>query len=320
MKKLYIIGNGFDIAHGLKTSYWNFREYLENRYPEFLREFENLYNIVRIDFTDPRYSDNAQRRWENYVYHELWSEFENQMGLPNISEMMDFSESVLRDMDLDGGLVGIEGTMNDYWRRQYGYVRKFEQYVKEWIESVNTNGIFPKKRGLMGSADYFLTFNYTDLLEKIYRIDDVLHVHGGVGTVTNTEPIMGHCNSKDIEEHQEWAREADEEFNEGEASIHRAIANYLRSIYKDTSRIIWLNQSFWNKLEDVDEVIIIGWSAGTADLPYLEKVRDSISRNSKWCAYYYDDNAYRSLRNAMMDEHIEGEFEVNYIQSNAFWD
>lgn len=28
MKTLYIIGNGFDIAHGLDTSYWNFREYL----------------------------------------------------------------------------------------------------------------------------------------------------------------------------------------------------------------------------------------------------------------------------------------------------
>lgn len=25
---LYIIGNGFDLAHGIKSSYWNFREWL----------------------------------------------------------------------------------------------------------------------------------------------------------------------------------------------------------------------------------------------------------------------------------------------------
>lgn len=40
MKTLYIIRNGFDIAHGLDTSYWSFREYLNDSCPEFLQEFE----------------------------------------------------------------------------------------------------------------------------------------------------------------------------------------------------------------------------------------------------------------------------------------
>lgn len=29
MKKLYIIGNGFDIHHGLKTQYRDYKEYLK---------------------------------------------------------------------------------------------------------------------------------------------------------------------------------------------------------------------------------------------------------------------------------------------------
>ena len=33
--KLFIIGNGFDKGHGLNTSYWDFRTYLKNMYPEF---------------------------------------------------------------------------------------------------------------------------------------------------------------------------------------------------------------------------------------------------------------------------------------------
>ena len=321
MKKLYIIGNGFDIAHGLDTSYWNFREYLDKTYPEFLESFEWLYDIGRIDFSDPRVPATAREQWEKAINHELWSEFEDKMGQPNITEMMERSESALADMEnLDGGLIGIEDTMNSYWRKQYGYVRKFKQYVKEWIETIDTSDINPKRMALIGSTDYFLNFNYTDLLENVYEIDGVLHIHGGVWSVTDIEPIMGHCNQKDIEDHQKWAIEAEEAFNEGEASIHRAVVSYLRSIYKDTSLIIGRNWRFWDKLKEVDTIIIIGWSAGIADLPYLEKIRDSVRKGAKWYAYYYDDKAKSALNKAMQDEDIERKFEVNYILSREFWD
>ena len=29
MNRMLIVGNGFDLEHGLKTTYWDFREYLE---------------------------------------------------------------------------------------------------------------------------------------------------------------------------------------------------------------------------------------------------------------------------------------------------
>ncbi|WP_375104117.1 AbiH family protein [Paenibacillus sp. RS8] len=33
MNSLFIIGNGFDLAHGMKTSYEDFHEYLKENYP-----------------------------------------------------------------------------------------------------------------------------------------------------------------------------------------------------------------------------------------------------------------------------------------------
>ncbi|MEZ5451194.1 MAG: AbiH family protein, partial [Thiothrix sp.] len=42
---LYIIGNGFDIAHNLPTKYWDFRNFLDQVYPEFLNQFEEAYDI-----------------------------------------------------------------------------------------------------------------------------------------------------------------------------------------------------------------------------------------------------------------------------------
>ena len=45
--KLYIIGNGFDIAHKLPTNYWDFRKYLEYVDYGFLNAFE-IYQDVKI--------------------------------------------------------------------------------------------------------------------------------------------------------------------------------------------------------------------------------------------------------------------------------
>lgn len=64
MKTLYIVGNGFDMAHKLPTSYWHFREYLEDMHQDFLADFEYLYNIGRIDLSNPRVSERTVSRWK----------------------------------------------------------------------------------------------------------------------------------------------------------------------------------------------------------------------------------------------------------------
>lgn len=35
MNRMLIVGNGFDLEHGLKTTYWDFREYLEENHLDF---------------------------------------------------------------------------------------------------------------------------------------------------------------------------------------------------------------------------------------------------------------------------------------------
>ena len=119
------------MAHKLDTSYWNFRKFLEENHPEFLSGFESLYNIQTLDDTEPWYTKEAQERWNNKIYDELWSEFENTMGYPDTTGMLDSSTSVLDDMDLDGGNMGILDTMNKYWRDEFGFIDKLQMYVKE---------------------------------------------------------------------------------------------------------------------------------------------------------------------------------------------
>lgn len=60
-RKLYIIGNGFDLAHGLETSCSDFRDYLHNKDSNFAEELEGIYGK-----------------------EELWSNFEYALGKPNV--------------------------------------------------------------------------------------------------------------------------------------------------------------------------------------------------------------------------------------------
>lgn len=150
MKKLYIIGNGFDVAHGFYTDYWKFRTFLEQEYPDFLIEFEKLYGIQQLDDTEPWYTIKAQERWNQAVNKDLWSAFEELMGHPDISDMLNFSSSILDDMDLDGGNIGIRDTMDAYWRDQFGFANLLQDYVKEWIEKIDTSGILLRKNELIG--------------------------------------------------------------------------------------------------------------------------------------------------------------------------
>ena len=105
--KVFIIGNGFDKGHDLKTNYWDFRIYLKNMYPEFLNAFEGHYYIY------PANNEKAQREL-------LWNELEK--NLANIDEDVIIDNALQMDMALESGDVGIEDTLYEYFTDQYKYI------------------------------------------------------------------------------------------------------------------------------------------------------------------------------------------------------
>lgn len=262
----------------------------------------------------------AQENWDQAVNNELWSTFEEAMGHPDTTDMLNFSSSILNDMDLDGGNIGIRDTMDVYWQEQFGFVNSLHNYLKEWVEQIDTSNILPRKKELIGNnKDCFLNFNYTDVLERVYQIENVTHIHGSTESVADISPIMGHCNKADIVKYRQWAKEADNNFDEGGASIQNAIADYLEAIFKDTNSIINFYSEFFRNLNSIKHIIIIGWSAGSVDIPYLLKIKECVKKNIKWTVYWYDDKAYASLKHAFEEVEIDENY-VEYIQTEKYWD
>ena len=127
------------------------------------------------------------------------------------------------------------------------------------------------------------------------------------------------CTRKGIEEHKEAAYKAGEYFDEGEESIHKAIARFLEPINKDTDEIIKNNQSFFAQLSEIDSITIVGWSAGSVDIPYLKKVSESVKSEAIWHVYWHDKKAEDMLKNAFDEVGIALEYR-DFKSDTKFWD
>lgn len=271
--KVFIIGNGFDRGHKLGTSYWDFRNFLEKCYPDFLYTFEEHYNIY------PGFSQDEKQKL-------LWNEFES--NLANIDEDIIIENATSIDMGLEGGDVGIEDTLYNYFSEQYDYINKLAYYLKLWIQSIRIRDLQPKTTMIdPKSNDMYLTFNYTSVLENVYKASEnkIIHIHGSLRKRYG-DPIIGHGNYDRIENIKEILRRADDIFDEKESSISRVIEDYYKRTYKNVNRYMHRLDALKN--QSIDDIIIIGHSLSEVDMPYFRMINYYAKNKAKWKVYYFD--------------------------------
>lgn len=163
---LYIIGNGFDIAHHIKCKYCNFADFLGDNYPDYYESIMSGYC-----------SSNA-----------LWKDFENELPscATHIEEFGSQMGNEMRDqLDYDPmDDMGIGIWLDD----QYKFLNELPIYLRLWVESIDTKKDAVYK---INKDSVFLTFNYTDTLESVYRIDPDMNpstnnAFGSVGFIGNS--------------------------------------------------------------------------------------------------------------------------------------
>lgn len=156
---LYIVGNGFDIHHSLLTKYVHYRDFIK-------KYDENLYNYFIANFGFGEFKDNDI----------LWNNFEE---IIKYSITIPFNQNVTPSAES----LNIE---SDNLINQISYISNhIDSSFYKWIESVEEKltSNFPIDINLTNittNNSLFITFNYTDLLEKYYNIpnENVFHIHG----------------------------------------------------------------------------------------------------------------------------------------------
>lgn len=158
--KLYVIGNGFDLAHKIPST--------------FNPDFKNI---------ALKYESGYQCFWDLYQTEneDIWSDFENLLGRPDFNVLEEIFERYApdylsdRESDRDDIInqVSINGNLKEA-------VSEFASKVDAYLENVNRRESFEK---LLDASGYYISFNYTHTLENVYNIPkkQVLHIHGEVG-------------------------------------------------------------------------------------------------------------------------------------------
>lgn len=291
MSKLFIIGNGFDLYHGYKTGYLDFKEYLKKNGSEY--PIGSSFHISDL-FSD--------------VDESTWGDLENE--LPNI----DFSawaswfasslDSDLEDKEFDWEVARNQSLLGDFKEIKEKLLNALSCALNDFILDV-TELENPKKskfEKLFSTADKFITFNYSDILENIYSIKpaNILHIHGMVdyrsvnrddylyGTLYNEVPIiLGHGN-KPIPEDDD----AENDF----FSPHRilnSISNNLRKSYQI--------ERFGDFVSNCNplEVEIVGHGFGKVDFPYFEKLNALLKPSAKIVYWLHDEKELNNKRKVL---------------------
>lgn len=302
--RLYVIGNGFDRAHNLPTRYWDFRTYLAQHYPDFLSSFEENYDIYQ-GMTDEQKGKL------------LWNALET--NLANIREDVIIEDAIHIEMGLESGDVGIEGTLRDYFEEQFDYIKKLEIYLKQWVRTIRIRDLNRFTSKLDNSNnDVFVTFNYTAVLETIYRINEenVIHIHGSLRDNAD-DPILGHGNSNRIEDIKGRRNHAVIKADEKESSICYVLQDYYQTTYKNVSNYMHkLNRLVTKKF---DEVIVLGHSIAGVDLPYFKRLDEITSKKLKWRVCYFDKDEKRDMFEALKSQGISSK-RIEMFHSSEFYD
>ncbi|NOQ27883.1 MAG: hypothetical protein GQ564_21180 [Bacteroidales bacterium] len=303
--KLYVLGNGFDMGHKIPCKYSDFYKYLQ----------ENRGDIIEI--------------MEKYYYigndSDLWSDFESSLeediNYDSLADIVgenspNFGSDDFSDGDWYDAQIYIEQDCDEL-------LAHIRSGFEEWIESLQISNV--KKVYQLDMSASFITFNYTEVLERIYRIpaSNILHIHNKVGE----ELIFGHgkksenFNVKKALYGDEKAflitdENGDIESNEvgHEQFAENAVCAFYDKMRKHTEEIVPKQLDFIKNGSNIDEVIVLGHSYNEIDSPYFAEIGKSIGKNTKWTLYYFSDKDKQSAEKIMNELKIKDSL-VEYIHS-----
>lgn len=271
--RLIIIGNGFDLDHGLNTSYSGFRDFL----------LDTKYKDNPLYIPAPLYENNFDEdQLKNFIYRKI-------QGYGD-KEWNDFEER-LSDLNFDDDLISSfgDGDSNPFHQAEdntdnmsnavLAFSHLTELFI-QWLTDVYDEYIsedddcIEKKAksefsSLLTNDTEILDFNYTDTVEDVYNFNNTYPIHG---TLDSGYIILGHSQSPD-DALERWGRFIGAE---------DALVELESSLYKDTEGIITESTNFFDDLHDIKEIYTYGFSFSDVDMPYISEVIAKVSQNATW--------------------------------------
>lgn len=274
---LYVIGNGFDLHHEIRSSYTDFGKYVRQVDPSLHDTFENY-----------------------FLFEGNWADLENTLANINVDLIIDEASNFLVPYSAED------------WSDAYHYDYQYEinriteslskglkRRFTEWacgLEIPDSLACPTPLINLDRNATY-LTFNYTNTLQKLYGIApaNILHIHNQAINIAS-DLVLGHGvspksidslnNGTDIENQDVRVTQANE-----------TIDGYFLKTYKPTHEVIAKHEPFFHSLTGVRWIYVLGHSLSEVDWPYFKLISESTSpSNPVWIVTCHDESIQKMMR------------------------
>jgi len=312
MSSLFIIGNGFDLDHGIKTSYEDFHQFLKAEYPDASEDDYVLPESTSmpdggIEFDDDEVASFLLRLISNTELDgDEWSDLENSLGVLDFSEYLDY---VTKVFDKDGDI--------DEWKTMYNTedvalnlvvpTQRITKFFSNWVDTIEIDGTIPNKPDFEAlidkNCDMFLTFNYTQTLEKLYQVKNVCHIHGEQGE----DLLFGHGNDTDYSE----------EIMGKHVGAEGALQEIQAALRKDTTGAINNHQDFFDTLSpSVEKIYSYGFSFSKVDEVYIKDICYKLeTSNTIWYLNDYDNpTKLKQYEEKIINCGFKGRFSTYHIR------
>ena len=266
-KTLFIVGNGFDLYHGVQSRYEDFHKWLmANR---------DWHRFEAVE--------------QHFIEADLWSNLEENLGTFDSEECgADWSLATPFAVFIGGQFICTGRELNeDFDEKLNEWREEMLRGLSEWVKTLRQSGKAPKLPIVSPDAQY-LNFNYTRTLEDYYGIDSckILHIHGVVGLPWDRLQL-GH--SFEVEDVLDDGLEDynPEMFDEDRVTPVQQLKEHMRKWRKPVQAIIQHNADFWESLREVSKVVVLGFSFGRVDEPYIRKIAEVVRQDAVWrCSWH----------------------------------
>lgn len=268
-KTLYIIGNGFDLMHGVESSYYSFRD--------SLGKHSDIRDTLEIYWTP----------------EDIWADFEE--GLAHFdANFMAGRDNV--DMYLDDfGAFDEDASRADYFAAIDSAAWPLEEVSRElpkrfrrWVEqlSVQTSDRPLKSLFVEGKV---LDFNYTEFVEDLYDVPyaDVCYIHGCRRKLfgkPKEKLILGHGFGASDDSYVLNQRDRKPKtyrqalIDMAQERVLNSISNWDEELTKNTGDIIKAHEGFFQDLRGTKDIVVIGHSLSVVDAPYFQKIVEVVGK------------------------------------------
>ena len=277
---LLVLGNGFDIMHGVKSSYYNFRDSMgkHNRLRTTLEEY--------IDTED------------------LWADFEYSLSRIDVNKManqavVDTMLDVFDGYDPYESAASFFGAIDSVALPMNVISGELPGRFRKWVNTL-VLGTDDRPLAKMIKNPYVLCFNYTEFIETAYCVDHekVCYIHG-LRTNPKDTLFIGHLEgaSDDMYEIN------DNKVNSTYSPIIDIAQNFAvdkiadgdKSLTKYCDEIISNHNEFFNRLENIKKIIVIGHSLSEVDMDYFKKVIE-VNKNKNSISWFFSCYGLRDLK------------------------